>query len=115
VRPGELDVPCDGVLVDAEQACGGTRAAAVADVLEQGHGLLVGQSRLRQDRSLTFREAGLAGAAIDHPDPLALSAPATEPQVAPATNTAVTAVRVLAAEVLNGVVHGIPPSQSKPR
>src|SRR3954453_19510335 len=75
--PGEGRVPRHGVLIDPDQAAGDARPAALAKVLEDGEGLVVGQSGLLQDRALALGEGALTGAAVDHADPPALAAPAT--------------------------------------
>jgi hypothetical protein len=103
MRTGQGDVACDGVLVHADQATGGPGPAALADVIEDIEGLLVGQSGLLQDGAFAFGEAGLAGPAIDHADASCLAAVATEGEIPVAPLTGVWALGILAAEVTDGM------------
>ena len=108
VGPGEGRVARHGVLVDPDQAAGGARPAALAEVLQDGEGLLVGQSGLLQDGALALGEGALAGAAVDHADPPALAAPAAEVEVFAATDAGIGAVGILATQAFDGYHGGHP-------
>ena len=75
------DVPGDRILVHAHQAAGTPCAASFADVVQHVQGLRVGQAGLLQDGSFALGEVGLAGAAMDHANPLAFATPAPEAEV----------------------------------
>ena len=64
-----------------DQAAGGPRPAALAEVFQDVQGLLIGQAGLLQDGALALGEAGLAGAAVDHADAPGLAAPAAEVEI----------------------------------
>jgi hypothetical protein len=53
------------VLVHADQPAGLPDPAAVRDVFQQRHDLVLGQAAVEQRRALAFREAGLTGAAAE--------------------------------------------------
>ena len=97
-----------GVLVHLDQAAGGSRPAALAEVLQDGQGLVVGQSGVLQDGALAFGEGTLAGAAVDQADASAFAALAAEVEVFTASDTGMGAVGILAAEVLDGDHDGHP-------
>ena len=84
-------------LVDPHEAGGLPHAAAVAEVVEDGHGLLVRQSAAEEGGALALGEALLAGAAGEHA-PLVPPVEEADAEVAPAAQAVVGAVRVLAAE-----------------
>src|SRR4029077_13456922 len=96
------------VLVDPDQAAGAARPAALPEMLQDGEGLLVGQSGLLQDGALALGEGMLAAAAVDHADPPALAAPAAEIEVFDATGAGIGASRILATQVFDGY-HGSHP------
>ena len=106
--PGEGQVARHGVLVHLDQAAGGSRPAALAEVLQDGEGLVVGQAGLLQDGALALGEGALAGAAVDHADPPALAAPATEVEVFAASDAGIGASGILATEVFDGDHAGHP-------
>ena len=56
---GHGHVARHGVLVDIDQAAGGSCPAAFPDVLQDGEGLVVGQSGVLQDGPLAFGEGAL--------------------------------------------------------
>src|SRR4051794_34551554 len=105
---GQGDVACDGVLIDLDQATGGPGPAALADVIQDIEGLLVGQAGPLQDGALALGEAGLAGAAVDHADALAFAAVAAEGEIPAAPEPCVGAARILATEMLDGIHVGRP-------
>src|ERR1019366_6881636 len=73
---GEGEVAGDGVPGDAGEATGGADAAALADVIEDGDDLAGRQLGAFEGGALTFGGCLLAGAAVDHADPLVATAPA---------------------------------------
>src|SRR3954452_16432479 len=93
------DVARHRVLIHLHQATGGPGPAALADVVQDGMGLLVGQAGLLQDGALALGEAGLAGAAVDHPDASSLAAVASEGEITDTSSAGIGAVGILAAEV----------------
>ena len=114
MSPGQGDVAGDGVLVHADQAAGGPRPTALSDMVQDIVGLRIGQAGLLQDRALALGELGLAGAAVDHADPLAFAAPAAEGEISTAPEAGLGAVGILATEMFNGV-HMNPPRSSRAR
>ena len=98
---GEGDVPHDGVLGDADQAGGGADAAALADMLEDGDGLLGGQLAALQGGALALGVGSLADAAVDHADELVAAAPAAEINVAPAALPVVGAAFIVTEAILD--------------
>ena len=90
-----------GVLVHLDQAAGGPGPAALAEVLEDGQGLLVGQAGVFQDGPLALGEGPLAGAAVDQADASGLAAPAAEVEVFTASDTGLGALGILATEVFD--------------
>ena len=95
-------VACHGILVDIHQATGGSCPAAFADVFQDGQGLVVGQSGVLEDGPLTFREASLADATVDHPNPPALPTEAAEDEISAASETGVGAGGILTTEAFDG-------------
>jgi hypothetical protein len=91
------------VLIHLHQATGGAGPTALSDVVQDGVDLLVGQSGLLQDGALALREAGLAGAAVDHADASGLAPVAEESEISMAPAAGIGALGVLAAEVFDGV------------
>ena len=102
MSPGLSDVACDGVLIHSHQPAGGPRPAALAEVIQYAQDLRVGELCRLQNRPLAFREASLTGAAVDHADPLAPAAPAPKAEISVAPAAGIRAVRILAAQVLDG-------------
>src|SRR3954447_25177568 len=105
------DVARDCVLIHLHQATGSPGPTALPDVVQDGKGLLVGQSGLLQGRALALGEAGLAGAAVDHADASSLAAVAAEGEISVAPAARIGAVGILAAEVFDGVHAGPSGSQ----
>ena len=99
---GQGDVACDCVLIDMNQATGGPGAAALSDVVQEVAGFRLGEAGLLQDGALAFGELGLAGAAGDHADSLALAAPAAEGEISAAPEPGLGAVGILATEEFDG-------------
>jgi hypothetical protein len=104
-QPGEPD---DRVAVDTDEALGLSDAAALAEVLEHGAGLVLGQVGVEQGRALALGEAVLAAVAVEQPDVVLLAVAGADGEVAGAPMAVEWAVGVLAAEA-NEVVHGIEP------
>jgi hypothetical protein len=105
---GQSEVAGDGILIHLDQAAGGPRPTALAEVIQHVEDCLVGQSCLLQDRPLAFREAGLAGTAVDHANAIAFPAPAPEGEISFAPAARIGAVGILATEVFDGL-HADPP------
>jgi hypothetical protein len=63
---------------------------------------------LLQDGPLALGEVGLAGAAIDHANPLALATPASEDEISLTPLAPIGAIGILTAKVFDGM-HGDPP------
>jgi hypothetical protein len=108
MSPGEGRVPRHGVLIDPDQTAGGARPAALAKVLKDREGLVVGQSGLLQDGALALGEGVLAGAAVNHADPPTLAAPAAEVEVFAATDAGIGAVGILATQAFDRYHGGHP-------
>jgi hypothetical protein len=103
VRARQADVACHRVLVHLDQATGGPGAATLADVFEQRDGLVLGQPGVFQGGPFALGKGPLAGAAVDHADPLACAGPTAEIKVALVALARVRASRILAAEVFDGL------------
>ncbi len=95
----------DGVAVDADEAPGGSHAAALAEVLEDREGPLFRQMAAVQRRALALGEAGAAGVAIELPVLLGFAVAAADREVAGVAAAVELAVGILAAEA-GEVVHG---------
>src|SRR6266545_2849692 len=114
VVAGAQAVADDGILADAGEARGLADAAALGQVVQHGHGLVRGQAGVEQRGALALGEAGLAGAAVQQPAPLAPIVSA-DGEVAVAALPVVRALGILAAEaaqVLHGVVPGVGASRA---
>jgi len=72
----------DGVGIDADQAPGGSDAAALVEVLEHGEGLLLGEMAVEQGRALALGEAVFAGLAVEQPDVVLLTVAGADGEVA---------------------------------
>jgi hypothetical protein len=101
-HPGQSD---DGVAVDADQTFGLSDAAAVAEVLEHGVGLVLGQVGVEQGRALAFGEAIFAGVAVEQPNVVLLAVAGADGEVSGVAFAVERAVGFLAAEARE-VVHG---------
>jgi hypothetical protein len=113
VVAGLEGVANDGVLIDAGQASGLADAAAVLEVLEDGEGLVVGQSCAEQGGAFTLGEALLAGAAGEH---AALAGAVAEghAEIVLAAPTVVRALGILAAEQIKVFHEGLSPKDVEP-
>ena len=100
--PGESH---DGVAMDADEATGGTDAAAFVEVFEHRERRLLGQMTPVERRALAFGEAGAAGVAIELPVLLELAVVAADREVAGVPPAVALTVGILAAEA-GEVVHG---------
>lgn len=100
----------DGVFIDARQASGLADAAAVLEVLEDGHGFVVGESCAEQGGALALGEALLAGAAGEHAALLRAVAEG-DAEVALAAQAVVKALGVLAAEEVKVFHEGRSPKE----
>src|SRR5206468_3056743 len=94
VGPGDRQVSGHGVLVDLDQAAGGPGAAALAEVIEDGQGLLVGQPGVLQDGPLALGEGPLAGAAVDQADTSCLATEAAEVEASTAPEAGLRALGI---------------------
>src|SRR3954447_2316213 len=99
---GEGDVAGDGAPGDAGQPAGGADARALADVVEDGDGLIGRQPGAFEGGALALGVRSLAGAAVDPADLLAATAPPPEIKVAVPALAVVGAGRIVAEEVLDG-------------
>jgi hypothetical protein len=104
VSPGGLGQACDGLAMDANQSCGGSDAASLAQVGEHVVGLLGREVGAEQGRALALGEAGLAGVAIQQADVVELAVAVADREVAGVALAVAGAVGVLAAEA-GKVVH----------
>jgi hypothetical protein len=99
---GKGEVAGDGIPGDASEATGGADAAALADVVEDGDDLVGRQLGALEGGALEFGGRLLAGAAVDHADPLVAAAPAAEINVAVVPFAVVGAGRIVAEALLDG-------------
>ena len=99
---GEGDVSRDGIPGDPGEATGGANPAALADVIEDGDDLVGWQLGAFEGGALAFGVGLLAGAAVDHANPLVTTAPATEINVAVAAFAVVGAGKIVAEAMLDG-------------
>jgi hypothetical protein len=108
MNPRECQVACHGVLVHIDQAACGSGSATLAEVLQDGQSLVVGQAGVFQDGAFAFGEGMLAGAAIDQADASGLAAPAAEVEIFATPDTGLGALGILATEVFDRVHAGHP-------
>jgi hypothetical protein len=97
--------PDDGVAMDADQTLGLSDAAALAEVLEHGVGLVLGPVGMGQGRAPAFGEAVFAGVAGEEPDVVTLAVVGADgeiPGVASAVEGAVGSLAAEAREVVQG-------------
>ena len=94
------------VAVHAHQPRGGSDPGAVGQVFDQVDGLLLGQTTAEQGGPLPLREAGLAGTAVEEPMLLGLAVAATNGQIAVVPLAIIGAIRVLATEAGQILLHG---------
>jgi hypothetical protein len=101
---GEAGQSDDGVGIDADQASGGSDAAALVEVLEHGEGLLLGEMGVEQGRALALGEAVLARLAVEQADVVLLAIAGADGEIAGVAAGVEGALGVLAAEARE-VVH----------
>jgi len=104
VRPGEATVSGDGIGSHPAEPPGLADAAALGDVLQDRLDLLRGESGVEEGCPLAFGEAGLAGAAAEHPSGLAGPVAMRHGQISGVPFGVVRAVGIQAAEARQ-VVH----------
>jgi hypothetical protein len=102
---GQFRQADDGMGMDVDQAAGLPGAAALAEVAEDGAGLLLGQVAMEHRRALALGEATLAGVAVEQPDVVALAVAGADREVAGVAPAEDGASGILAAEARE-VVHG---------
>jgi hypothetical protein len=110
VLAGQQAVADDGVGTDPGEAAGLADAAALGDVLEDGHDLVLREAGVIQGGAFALGEAGLAGAAAEQATPVGAVAHG-HGQVAVAALAVVGTVLVEATELAE-VVHTRPPWRS---
>ena len=101
-HPGQPD---DGVAVDPDQTLGLSDAAALAEVLEHGVGLVLGQVGMEQGRAPARGEAVFAGVAVEEPDVVTLAVVGADGEIPGIALAVEGAIGFLAAEARE-VVHG---------
>jgi hypothetical protein len=94
-----------GIGVDVGQAPGLSDAAALAEVMEDRAGLLLGQMAVEQRGALALGEPVSAGLAVEQPDVIVLAVAGADREVAGAAAAEEGAIGILAAEERE-VVHG---------
>ena len=94
----------DGVGIDADQASGAADTTALIEVLEDGEGCFFGEMAVEQGRALAFREAVLAGLAVEQSDVILLAVAGADREITGITGAVQGAFRVLTAEARE-VVH----------
>src|SRR4051812_27553041 len=94
------------VAVHPGQPRRGPNAVAIGEVFDQCEGLLLGQARSEQRGPLPLGGAGLAGAAVEQPILPSLAVATADGRIAVAPLARVGALRVLAAEAGQVLVHG---------
>jgi len=97
VPAGLEGVADDGVFIDTGQPSRLSDAAAIVEVLEDGQGLVVGQTGAEQGGAGAFREAVLTGATGEHP-PLVSAVAKGDTQVAVIAQAGVGAFEIGTAE-----------------
>jgi len=78
---GEPDVVIGCVLGDAHQPPGLPNAAALADVVQDGHDPFRRELGVVQGRALAFGEAGFAGPAVELADGFLLADPSADREI----------------------------------
>jgi hypothetical protein len=95
---GHLRQADDRIGVDVDQAPGLSDAAALAEVVEDGAGLLLGQMGVEQRCALALGEAIFAGLAVEQPDVALLAVAGADREVAGVAPAEEGAIGILAAE-----------------
>jgi DNA-binding NarL/FixJ family response regulator len=101
---GDAGQSDDGVGIDADQAPGGSDAAALVEVLEHGEGLLLGEMAMEQGRAFALGEAVFARLAVEKSDVVLLAVAGADREIAGIAAGVEGALGVLAAEARE-VVH----------
>jgi hypothetical protein len=101
---GDAGQSADGVGIDADQAPGGSDAAALVEVLEHGEGLLLGEMAVEQDCALALGEAVFAGVAVEQSDVILFAVAGADGEIAGVAPGVEDALGVLTAEARE-VVH----------
>src|ERR1019366_7487372 len=99
---GKGEVAGDGVTRDTGEARRGADPVARADMVEDGDDLVGRQLGALEGGALAFGGCFLAGAAVDHADPLVAATPAAEINVAVVPFAVVGAGRIVAEALLDG-------------
>jgi hypothetical protein len=102
----EEAVADDGVLIDLDQAAGLADTTALGEVLQDGNGLVFGESAIKKRSPFAFREACFTGATAEQAALVAAIAHG-HGKVAVAAFAVVGAVRVETAEVRK-IIHDSP-------
>ena len=102
---GQFRQSDDRIGVDVDQASGLSDAAALAEVLEDGAGLLLGQVGVEQGRALALGEAVFAGLAVEQADVVVLAVTGADGEVCGVASAVGGAIGILAAEARE-IVHG---------
>jgi hypothetical protein len=105
VLSGQFRQADDRIGVDVDQASGLSDAAALAEVLEDGAGLLVGEVGVEQGRALALGEAVFAGLAVEQADVVVLAVAGADGEISGVASAEEGAVGFLAAEARE-IVHG---------
>ncbi|MBV8313427.1 MAG: hypothetical protein JOZ53_00560 [Planctomycetaceae bacterium] len=95
----------DRIGVDVDQASGLSDAAAFAEVVEHGAGLLLGQVGVEQRCALALREARLAGLAVKQSDVVSRAIAGADGEISGVALAEEGAIGFLAAEARE-IVHG---------
>jgi hypothetical protein len=98
MSPGLPRVAGHGLAADADQAAGLAQAVALGDVVQDGHGPLPVQMGAEEGCALALGEAGLAGAAVEHPALLIGPGALADTEVSGAALAGLGAVGIEAAE-----------------
>jgi hypothetical protein len=106
MRTGGAGQSDDGVAVNADPTLGLSDAAAFAEVMEHGTGLLLREMAVEQRRALAFGGAVVAGVAVEQADGVLLAVAAADGAVAGVALAVAGAIRVLAAEARE-VIHRV--------
>ena len=102
---GQFRQADDRIGVDVDQASGLANAAALAEVLEHGAGLLLGQVGVEEGRALALGEAVFAGLAVEQADVVVLAVAGADREVSGVASAEEGAIGFLAAEA-SEIVHG---------
>ena len=112
---GQHGQPDDRILVHPDQAAGLANPTILLEMVQHGHGLVLGKLAAVQGGALAFREALLTGSARQHPGRSVGSVAEADAQIVQAALAVGGAFGVLAAEVFQ-VIHssfGLPNGTKK--